>query len=163
MRHQKLAWLHSETSNQELNMASQEPKPLPRKLQPGEVVVYAPGSDEPVIKTMANGRDLVNGAGYSWTPNDPNATPAANSPYRGVTSDKPGVEEILKGQGVQRPQPGQPADDAQDEAGDGDDEGEGEDEGQADGAEAGEGEGDEGQAEQKPSPRSRRTGGRKRS
>lgn len=68
-----------------------------RELKEGEVYVYPPNSDQAVIKTLPNARDLVNGAGWTWRPHDPYHTPAALSPHQGLKAHEPGVEEILKG------------------------------------------------------------------
>lgn len=77
------------------------------QLKGGYCYVYPPNSNEGVIKTLANGRDLVNGAGWTWRADDRGSTPAASTPHIGAKAHEPGVEDILKAGAVQdRPKAG---------------------------------------------------------
>lgn len=84
-------------------------------------VVYKDGDPKKGEKhTRANANDLVNGAGYTWKPNQRDVTPAVYSPHRRVNppTEKEPAQAVLDAHGhnAARQLPGASAD------GDGDDE-----------------------------------------
>lgn len=67
--------------------------------KPKTYTIYAPGSNEPIEKDVyANARDMVNGAGYSWSPNGP-SLPTERSPVKPVEDKTDIAQKILDGVG----------------------------------------------------------------